>query len=78
MITLTFLRVPEVHDGYEYKLFISRAMTVEEVINRITAELGLTRSLPIPGGGTLEYVVEEVWVDKDCESMVPHSRVISN
>jgi diaphanous 1 len=70
MINLTFLRVPEIHDGYEYKFFISRTMTVDEVIERVMEELGLTTSLPIPGGGTLEYVVEEVWVDKNSESMV--------
>ncbi|KAJ3492688.1 hypothetical protein NLJ89_g11182 [Agrocybe chaxingu] len=30
-------------------------------------ELGLAKSLPIPGAGNLEYVVEEVWVDGDSE-----------
>jgi diaphanous 1 len=70
MISLTFLRVPEIHDSYKYKFFISRTMTVDDVIKRVIDELGLTRSLPFPGGGILEYVVEEVWVDKNSESMV--------
>lgn len=69
-INLMFLRVPEIHDGYEYKLFISRTMTVNEVIERVMEELGLTKSLPIPGGGALEYVVEEVWFDRNSESTV--------
>lgn len=71
VINLTFLRVPEIHDGYEYKFFISRITTVREVLERVTEELGLTKSLPFPGGGVLEYVIEEVWVDKT-ESMVYH------
>jgi hypothetical protein len=74
MINLTFLRVPEIHDGYEYKFFISQSMTVNEVVERVMEELGLARSLPITGGGILEYVVEEVWVDKNSESMLTHSR----
>jgi hypothetical protein len=72
MINLTFLRVPEIHDGYEYKFFISQSMTVDEVVERVMEELGLAKSLPIPGGGILEYVVEEVWVDRNSESMLTH------
>lgn len=69
-VNFTFLRVPEIHDGYEYKFFISKTMTVSEVIDGIMEELGLTKSLPIPGGGNLEYVLEEVWVDKNTESTI--------
>lgn len=69
-VDFTFLRVPEVHDGYEYKFFISKTMAVSEVIDSIMEELGLTKSLPIPGGGNLEYVLEEVWVDKNTESTI--------
>jgi diaphanous 1 len=69
-INLTFLRIPEIHDSYEYKCFISTSMTVSEVIDAIMEELGLTKSLPIPGGGSLEYVMEEVWVDKNTESTI--------
>jgi diaphanous 1 len=62
-ITCSFLRVPEIHDGYEKRFFISATTTVGDVISLITRELGLTKTLPIPGGGTLEYAVEEVWLD---------------
>lgn len=70
-LTLTFLRVPEIHDGYEYKFFISRTTTVNELIEDIVEELGLTKSLPIPGGGNLEYVLEEAWVDDKSEREGP-------
>lgn len=67
MLTCSFLRVPEVHDGFQWKTFISRTSTVQNAIDSVAGELGLTKSLPIPGGGALEYVLEEVWVDGDTE-----------
>ena len=69
-LSLLFLRVPEVHDGYEYKFFVSRSMRVDEVIEYIVDELGLARSSPLPGGGNLDYVLEEVWVLDDLHSML--------
>ena len=68
-VVLSFLRVPEIHDGYEYKVFVSRSTSVEDVITRIIQELGLAKSLPIPGAGNLEYILEEVWVDGQTECM---------
>jgi diaphanous 1 len=68
-VVLSFLRVPEIHDGYEYKVFVSRSTIVEDVITRVIDELGLAKSLPIPGAGNLEYIVEEVWVDGQNECM---------
>lgn len=62
-VSFSFLRVWEVHDGFEYKLFISRSTTVGEVVDAVVKELGLAKTLPIPGGGILEYVLEEVWTD---------------
>jgi hypothetical protein len=62
-IVFAFSRVWEVHDGFEYKMFISRTMTVGEVVDATVEELGLAKTLPIPGGGNLEYVLEEVWAD---------------
>jgi diaphanous 1 len=67
-LTLSFLRVPEIHDGYERKFFISRMTTVQMLVNSVIEELGLTKALPIPGGGTLEYVLEEVWLDGSARS----------
>jgi diaphanous 1 len=68
-VVLSFLRVPEIHDGYEYKVFVSRSTSVEDVSSRIIGELGLAKSLPIPGAGNLEYIVEEAWVDGQNECM---------
>ncbi len=67
-IHLTFLRVPEIHDDFRYKVFISKTTTIHDVINSVIDELGLTKSLPVPGGGNLEYALEEVWKDADSES----------
>lgn len=67
-LNCSFLRVPEVHDGFQWKLFVSRSSTVQDTIDSIVDELGLTKSLPTPGGGRLEYVLEEVWMYGDTES----------
>lgn len=76
-LNLSFLRVPEIHDGYDYKFFISRTMTVNDVITSVVEELGLTKTLPIPGGGPLEYVLEEVWWDRGTESMQINIYILS-
>lgn len=68
-LTVAFLRVPEIYDGFEFKIFISHTETVAEAIQRTVGELGLTKSLPIPGAGNLEYVIDEVWVNGKQESM---------
>ncbi|CDO73783.1 hypothetical protein BN946_scf185015.g111 [Trametes cinnabarina] len=60
-VTFSFLRVPEIHDGFQWKLFISRTSTVGSAVEAVIEELGLTKALPVPGGGSLEYVLEEVW-----------------
>ncbi len=61
--TVSFLRVPEIHDGYEYKIYLHPSMTVKQVVDLVIEELGLAKSLPVPGGGALEYVLEETWID---------------
>jgi diaphanous 1 len=67
-IWVSFLRVPEIPDEFKYKIFISRTMTVSDILDSIINELGLTKSSPILGGGNLEYVLEEVWTDGANES----------
>jgi hypothetical protein len=67
-ISVSFLRVPEIHDGFVWKCFFSRATTVRDVVESILDSLGLTRSLPVPGGGSVHYVLEEVWAEGDTES----------
>lgn len=67
-LTCNFLRVPEIHDGFQWKVFISRTTTVRETVDLVIEQLGLMKALPIPGGGTLDYVLEEVWAQDDDES----------
>lgn len=68
--TVTFLRVPQIHDGYEWCLFISRRTTVEAAVESVVNELGLSKSLPLLGGSTFEYVLEEVWTEGSVEGEI--------
>lgn len=45
---------------------------MDEVVEVVLKELGLTKVLPVPGGGNLTYVVEETWRDGDVESTLSH------
>jgi diaphanous 1 len=67
-LTFTFLRVPEIHDGFEWKIFITNLTTTNDILKLTINELGLTKSLPLPGSGNVEYVLEEVWTDGASES----------
>lgn len=68
IVSVSFLRVPEIHDGFTWKCFFSRTNTVRDVVESTLDTLGLTRSLPVPGGGAVRYVLEEVWAERDAES----------
>jgi diaphanous 1 len=67
-VSVSFLRIPEIHDGFAWKCFFSRNTAVQDVIESVLDSLGLTRSLPVPGGGAVHYVLEEVWAEGDAES----------
>ena len=67
-VSVSFLRVPEIHDSFTWKCFFSRTTTVRDVVESILDTLGLSRSLPVPGGGAVRYVLEEVWAEGDTES----------
>lgn len=69
-VLLHFSRVPEIPDDFKYKLFISRTTTISSAIETIMEELGLAKTIPIPGAGNLEYVMEEVWIDGESQSAV--------
>ena len=58
-LSLSFARVPEIHDGFNWVVYYARSSTVEDVIRRVIEELGLAKSLPVPGGGRIEYVIED-------------------
>jgi diaphanous 1 len=40
---------------------------VEAAVELVVTELGLSRNLPILGGGNFEYVLEEVWTEGSAE-----------
>jgi diaphanous 1 len=62
-LSLTFARVPEIDEDFTWKMFITRGTTVEEVVEAVGAELGIARVIYGPGGGSVDYVLEEVWND---------------
>jgi diaphanous 1 len=69
-LTFAFLRVPQIHDGFEWSLFISRSTTAKDVIETVVDELGLSKKFPVLGGGkgsSFEYVLEEIWAEEDAE-----------
>ena len=67
-LTVSFLRVPEIHDDFQWKIFIGRQTTAQNAIDQAVEELGLTKTLPVPGGGPIDYVLEEIWSDGHSES----------
>jgi diaphanous 1 len=67
-VLVSFLRVPEIHDNFTWRCFFSRTTTVRDVVESILDTLGLSRSLPVSGGGAVRYVLEEVWTEGDAES----------
>ena len=66
--TISFLRVPEIHDGFTWRCFFSRAATIADISQSVLDALGLTRSLPGHGGAPVLYVLEDVWAEGDVES----------
>lgn len=69
-VTLSFIRVPEIHETFTWKVFFARGSTVKDVIDTVVEELGLAKTLPVPGTGTLEYVLEEAWEDGNSEHKI--------
>jgi len=68
--TLTTARIPDLDDDIELDWFLARGTTVLDAINGVVEEFGLTRVIGGPGGGNVDYVLEEVWVsDQGDEGM---------
>lgn len=58
-VSLAFLRIPEIDDGFEWTVFFGKDASVEDVINNVVQELGLLKVLPSSrGGGQIEYALE--------------------
>lgn len=60
VLRLTFLRVPEITDGFSWTTYLARSTTVEDVVDNVCNELGLAKMVSGHGGGPIEYVIEEV------------------
>lgn len=66
-LNLLFLRVPEIDDGFAMKWYLARSTTVEEVIEGVAEEMGLTKIITGPGGGAVDYALEEAWISSTGE-----------
>lgn len=69
-LAVSFLRVPQIHDGFRWTVYLARSTTAEEVLAAIVDEFGLSKAMDGPGGGNIDYVLEEVWQDGEAEGMV--------
>jgi len=67
ILNLSFLRVPEIDDGFTMQLYLARSTTVEEVIESVAEEMGLTKVITGPGGGIVDYTLEEAWISSTGE-----------
>jgi len=56
MLNVSFLRVPEVHDGFRWLVFLARTSAVEDVLECVADDLGLTKFIEGPGGRTVNYI----------------------
>lgn len=70
-LDLSFLRVPEIDDGFALQWYLARSTTVQEVIEGVAEEMGLTKVITGPGGGTVDYILEEAWISNTGEEGEP-------
>lgn len=71
-VSLSFARVPEIHDGFIWTVYYARSSVVEDVIHSVVKDLGLAKSLPMARGGSLEYIIQ------DGASRISSSLILSN
>lgn len=58
-LSLSFLRIPEIDDGFQWTVFFGKDASAKDIINNVVQELGLFRVLPsLRGGGQVDYVLE--------------------
>jgi len=50
---------PKFMMAFMWKCFFSRNTTVLDVVECVLDSLGLTKSLPVPGGGIVDYILEK-------------------
>lgn len=68
-VILQCSRIPGLDDDLEVDWFVARATTVEDVINGVIEEIGLPKVISGPGGGTVDYCLEEAWISGEDEGM---------
>lgn len=67
-LILTFLRVPEVYDGFKWTVFIGKDASVGDVIDGIVDELGLIKQMPGSKlGETVNYALQQQLGDSTSE-----------
>lgn len=67
-VPLSFARVPDVHDGFAWTVYLARSTTAGEAVQEVVDRFGLVKSLPVPAkaGGDIEYVLEELRDGSKC------------
>lgn len=68
--SLSCARIPDLEDDIELEWFLSRNTTVLDMVNGVIEELDLAKVIPGPGGGNVDYVLEEVWVSDQGDEIV--------
>jgi hypothetical protein len=66
-VKLSCSRIPDIEDGLELEWFLARTTTADELVTSIVETLGFAKVISGPGGGTVDYVLEEAWVTPDGE-----------
>lgn len=75
-LSLAFLRIPEINDGFAWTVFFGKDATVEDVINNVVQELGLFKVLPPSrGGGQVEYALEVLSGNQGAQFVDPRARL---
>ncbi|KAL4076318.1 armadillo-type protein [Scleroderma citrinum] len=76
-LSLTFLRVPEVHDGFQWTVFFGVHTTAGDVVNNVVKELGLVRRMPTSKRAeTIEYTLEQSMGDPIAIPLAPSARIV--
>lgn len=64
---LSCVRIPDLEDGLELEWFLARTTTADDLISAVVENLGFARVITGPGGGTVDYVLEEAWTTSEGE-----------
>jgi diaphanous 1 len=68
-LSIQCIRIPEYEEDLEVEWFLARSTTVEDVISGVIEEIGLPKVISGPGGGAVDYVLEEAWIYGEEEGM---------